>query len=144
MQGASSPRPNPGLICLLALSGLLSFSGTASAQAAGSLREQVLAGIRQAGKAEDDTVRLELLRKLAAMPGLDPAVKADPEKLVRIVDRWLPDRSLCAWFSGDVIRRCDFDFDIASASPLFPLTCLLSHAWLQSLNMWLESLPSFL
>lgn len=85
---------------------------------------EVAAILRQAGNAEDDAVRLDLLKKLQSKPGLGPGLKSDLDKMVAVVDRWVHDKGLWQWFGGEVHRTADYDFGIAADSPLYPLTCL--------------------
>ena len=43
--------------------------------------------IRQAGSAEDDAVRLEILKRLQASPGLDAKLRRDVDSMVAAVER---------------------------------------------------------
>lgn len=79
--------------------------------------------IRQAGNADDDSVRLDYLEQLQAMPDLDETLRADAGKLVKQIDRWMHDKSL-NYFGREVSKKRDFDFGIAADSPLYPLTYL--------------------
>jgi len=85
----------------------------------GSIR----AVIQQAGNADSDEVRLDLLRKLQKQPGLDASFKEDLTKLITQIDRWLHEERL-DYFGRQVRRRKDFDFQIPESSPLYPLTWL--------------------
>lgn len=79
--------------------------------------------IAQAGNADDDRVRLEILKRLRDTPGLDTALKTDAENMIAAVERWLNSPNL-AYFGGEVGRTLDYDFKINPSSPLYPLTCI--------------------
>ncbi|HID75755.1 MAG TPA: hypothetical protein EYP56_07135, partial [Planctomycetaceae bacterium] len=79
--------------------------------------------ILQAGEAEEDRVRLEILRQLRAMPELDPKLAADCDKMIAAVERWITSKQL-PYFGSEVSRRVDYDFGIAPDSPFYPLTCI--------------------
>ena len=111
------------------LSLLLSLSTTASAAA---VPEEVTAGIRQAGNAEDDGERLEILKRLQSAPGLDTQLQADLRHMVAAVDRWI-NHPLLPYFSGELIRKLDFDFGVAPESPLYALT----HLYRGRMLVWL-------
>ncbi len=80
--------------------------------------------IQRAGDAELDTVRLTLLRRIQKLPGLPPRLKADGDRMVAFVTRWIEEPSLWRWFDREVRRTVDYDFGIADDSPFYPLTCL--------------------
>jgi len=80
--------------------------------------------VLQAGNTEDDEVRFEILQKLQDQPGLDPALKADVDKMVAFVDRWLRDKSMWSWYQREIRKTADYDFGIAETSPLAPLASL--------------------
>ncbi|MHC4400871.1 MAG: hypothetical protein ACYTG0_14435 [Planctomycetota bacterium] len=79
--------------------------------------------IRRAGNADDDVVRLEILRKLQTAPGLDASLKADVDRMVAEVDRWITSKSM-PYFGREVSRTLDYDFGVGPESPLYPLGCL--------------------
>jgi hypothetical protein len=79
--------------------------------------------IQLAGNADEDAVRLGYLRQLQEQPGLDELLKKDLDKLILQVERWINEKSL-PYFGREVGRTGDFDFGIASSSPLYPLTYL--------------------
>jgi hypothetical protein len=79
--------------------------------------------VRQAGNADDEATRLELLRKLQALPGLDAELKAEADRMVAGVERWLGSKRL-DYFGREVSRTRDLDFKVRKDSPLYPLTCL--------------------
>ncbi len=79
--------------------------------------------ICQAGNAEDDRTRLEILERLRQTPGLDGQLAADVGHMVDAARRWITAKRL-DYFGGQVVRTHDFDFRIAQSSPLYPLTCL--------------------
>lgn len=80
--------------------------------------------IRQAGNAEDDAQRLEILGRLKNAAGLDPQLRSEVERMVAFVDRWQNDPSLYRWFDRDIRRKLDYDFQIRPESPLYPLARL--------------------
>lgn len=80
--------------------------------------------IRQAGNAEDDAQRLDLLKQLATLPDLPPQLRAEVRQMTALVDRWLHDPSLYRWFDRDIRTKQDFDFKIRTDSPLYPLARL--------------------
>ena len=86
--------------------------------------------ITRAGNADEDAVRLEILRKLQNAPAVDAKLKADVDNMVAAVDRWVNSSSL-TYFSREVSRTTDFDFKISPDSPLYPLTCLYRARMLQ-------------
>lgn len=77
--------------------------------------------IRQAGNADDDAQRLEILKRLQAMPGLEPGLKADAAAMVAAVEKWVDGRKLDD-FGREIGRTMDYDFKIAPDSPLYSLT----------------------
>jgi len=79
--------------------------------------------IRQAGNAEEDAVRLDLLKRLQAMPGLDDRLKTDIDRMVVAIERWTDYRNL-TYFGATVAQNMDYDFGITPDSPVYPLTCL--------------------
>ncbi len=79
--------------------------------------------IRRAGNAEEESVRLEILKKLQDMPGLDRQLKADVDNMAAAVEQWITSKQM-PYFGREISRRLDFDFKIAEDSPLYPLTCL--------------------
>ena len=77
--------------------------------------------ILQAGNTEHDEVRFDILQKLQSRPGLDPTLKADVDKMVAFVDRWLHHKSMWSWYQREIRKTADYDFGIAKTSPLAPL-----------------------
>jgi len=108
-------RTCPMLVPLLVIVGLSSHP--ASAEPAEDL-------IRQAGNAEDDAQRLEILKRLAQREGLDPQLRSEADQMVALVDRWLHEPSLYRWFDRDIRSRLDYDFHVRPESPLYPLAGL--------------------
>jgi hypothetical protein len=96
--------------------------------------------ISRAGNADDDGVRLAVLKALATNPDLDPAFKADLTKLVGFIQQWLDGKRL-SFFSGTVYKKRDYDLGIEADSPLYPLTYLyrgraVLAAALESGSIW--------
>jgi hypothetical protein len=79
--------------------------------------------IQKAGNADSDGVRLEILRDLRKQPGLDETFKADLDRLIAQINRWLSEKSL-PYFGREVGGKMDFDFGVSQDSPLQPLTWL--------------------
>ena len=80
--------------------------------------------IRRSGNAEQEATRLGILKELQKTPGLDANVKAEVDKTVAFVQRWMGEKSLWRWWDREIRRTLDYDFEIDKQSPLYPLTCL--------------------
>jgi hypothetical protein len=89
-----------------------------------TLAQPVEGLIRQAGNAEDDAQRLEILKRLGKRDGLDPQLRGEVDHMAALVDRWLHDPSLYRWFDRDIRRKLDYDFKVRPDSPLYPLARL--------------------
>jgi len=79
--------------------------------------------IQKAGDTNSDEVRLDYLKQLRKQPDLEESLKGDLDKLIKQIERWLNDKHL-NYFSGEVKRNKDFDFEIGQTSRLYPLTWL--------------------
>jgi len=110
-----------GLTGSLALASCLLLVVCRSPAAEGASVEEL---ILQAGNADDDAVRLEILRKLQAMPELDRGLRADVDRMEALVDRWVNDPRLCQWFNREIQKTLDYDFGVAKGSSVYPLTHL--------------------
>ena len=77
--------------------------------------------IQRAGNAEDDAVRLDLLRRLAKHPAAGDDLKADARRLADEVDRWVHDKRLPYW-SRKANPEKGYPFGIDEDSPLYPIT----------------------
>jgi hypothetical protein len=106
-----------GVICLVVLGGI--SVPRAVAAGPGPVEQLIL----QAGNADDDAIRLEILERLQETPGLDAKLRADVDKMVAAVRQWITSKQL-PYFGGQVSRTRNFDFRLADDSPLYPLTCL--------------------
>lgn len=116
---------------------LLAAPGAAQYSAPDAATE---AAIRRAGNTDDDAERLAILRELQQKAELDAALKADLEKLIPFVEKWVEGRQL-SFFSRPVYKTQDYDFDITPESPVYPLTYLyrgraVLAATMQSGNIW--------
>lgn len=80
--------------------------------------------ITAAGNAEDDTVRLRHLQKLANQCALDNVELEGLDELVELAERWVSSEARLDFFGGPVIRRKDYDLGIEKSSPLYPLVAL--------------------
>ncbi|UCG46163.1 MAG: hypothetical protein JSU94_11735 [Phycisphaerales bacterium] len=88
-----------------------------------SARDPLAAAIKEAGNTDSDSERLEILKTLRKDSSLSVPIKADLDRLIPPIERWVNDKHL-PWFGRDVSRNVDFDFGIAEDSPLQPLTWL--------------------
>lgn len=79
--------------------------------------------VQRAGNTDDDEERLELLRQIRALPGVDPDLAEHAEKLIRFVEQWVEGKNL-HFYGGEVNQNRDIDFGIPATSPLYPLTYL--------------------
>lgn len=79
--------------------------------------------IQQAGNADDDAVRMAVLRRLEQSPDASESLRADATRMIQEIDRWLHDKRL-AYFNKDVFDKGAYDFGMAQESALFPLTLL--------------------
>ncbi|MHC4283532.1 MAG: hypothetical protein ACYSWZ_11255 [Planctomycetota bacterium] len=79
--------------------------------------------IRRAGDADSDSARLEMLRKLRRQPKLNESFKADLDRLIAQIDRYINEKNL-TYFGREVSRKTDVDFGISEDSVLYPLTWL--------------------
>lgn len=50
--------------------------------------------VQRAGNTDDDEERLELLRQIRALPGVDPDLAEHAEKLIRFVEQWVEGKNL--------------------------------------------------
>ncbi|MBM4018712.1 MAG: hypothetical protein FJ288_10360 [Planctomycetes bacterium] len=120
---AASSRPGAAAA---APGGASAASGGGSAAAAGSASaaaESVAALIRRAGSTDDEAERLALLRRLADHPQADAGLRAEAASLAAAVSEWNTARRLDS-YDRKVRKTLDYDFGVAPASPLWPVTCL--------------------
>ncbi len=122
-RGRSRVVSPPILSSIAAIIWLAVFPAIGRAEPANADASRVKELIQQAGNAEDDSVRLEILKKLRSSPGLDEDLKADVDHMVAAVEQWITSRQM-TYFGREVSRTLDYDFKIAEDSPLYPLTCL--------------------
>ncbi len=120
----------------------LAVSVNAAELGSGKSPATLKALIQRAGNADDDTARLAVLRQLQKHPGLDKSLKADAERLVAEIDRWVHEKHL-PYFGREAGRTKDYDFKIAEGSPLYPLTYLyrgrmLTWVTLESGSIWAQ------
>ena len=80
--------------------------------------------IRQAGNADDDAARLEILCQLQALPYQDEQWTEELNRLSGLVDQWINGPELFQWFDRPIRKTLDYDFGIDRSSPLYPLTHL--------------------
>jgi len=84
---------------------------------------EIAQAIQNAGNADNDSVRLRILKDLRKQPQLAPPLKADLDRLIAQIERWINEKSL-TYFGREAGRTLDFDFGISQNSPLHPLTWL--------------------
>jgi len=117
------PRRGAPSFCVLLLIGLLTMAGPGLLKTFAAETDPVAQLILQAGNAEDDALRLKLLRQLRQSPDLDKQLQTDADRMIAAVERWITSKQL-PYFGGEVSRTQDFDFQIAKDSPLYPITCI--------------------
>jgi hypothetical protein len=110
--------------------------------------------ITRAGNCEDEHVRYQILREVAALPGLDEEIQRDLEGMLPILDCWANNTYrpqeprkraaengfLCGFFTGKVRPDRYLLPRIKESSPLYPIWCLyrgrmLIHQVIQSGNL---------
>lgn len=79
--------------------------------------------IQKAGNSDSDNARLAYLKQLRNRPELDTSLKADVDKLIFQIDRWLGEKRL-DYFGREAKNKKDFDFQISESSAVYPLTWL--------------------
>ncbi len=89
----------------------------------GPEKASISAVIQKAGDTDSDSVRLYMLRKLREQPKLNESLKADLDRLIVQIDRYINERNL-TYFGREVSQKTDFDFGISEDSVLYPLTWL--------------------
>jgi DNA-binding transcriptional ArsR family regulator len=94
-----------------------------SGSSTGTEKASIAAVIQKAGDADSDSVRLEMLRKLRERPKLNETFKADLDRLISQIDRYINEKNL-TYFGREVGSKTDFDFGISEDSVLYPLTWL--------------------
>ena len=118
---------NLRIVALLITFSFVLLAGVADRPVSGSSlgpeKASIAVVIRKAGDADSDSVRLEMLRKLREQPKLNESFKADLDRLIAQIDRYINEKKL-TYFGGEVGRKTDFDFGISEDSVLYPLTWL--------------------
>ncbi|MBN1422398.1 MAG: hypothetical protein JXP34_26720 [Planctomycetes bacterium] len=114
--------------------------GIRAAPAPGSGADPSAALIARAGNAATDAARLEALRELRRLPGIDAALAVDADRLIAEIERWIGEKRL-DYFGGAVSRAKDYDFRLGAGSPLEPLTWLyrgrmITWLGLESGSIW--------
>jgi len=95
-------------------------SEAATAVASG---DRVRSLIQLAGNAHNEGARLTYLKEIRRQSNLNENLNADLGKLTAEIERWTNSKQL-PYFSREISRKKDWDFKIASDSPLYPLTYL--------------------
>ena len=108
------------LAAAIALTALLSLAPLARPAVAD---DRVGELIQQAGNADDDTARLDILKELQQVPDLDGQVRTDVDRMVKEVERYISDAHL-TYFGRQVLDKGNYEFGIAEDSPLYPLALL--------------------
>ena len=122
--------------CFLAIAVAVLLSPANSFALDDATRDAIL----RAGNADDDAVRLAILKELQQKPDLDAALKEDLPKIVSFIENWVDGKNL-SFFAGPIYKTRDYDFGIAPESPLYPLTYIyrgrgVFAACIQSGNIW--------
>ena len=84
-----------------------------------------------AGNAPSDAARLLALEALAVHPEVPEAYRAEANRLVAEVSRYINDSKL-DYFGRTVLKTEDYDFGVAPDSPLYPLT----HLYRARMMVW--------
>ena len=87
--------------------------------------------IQQAGNADDEATRLEILESLRQSPGLDEQVRADLDNMMKEIERYIRDPNL-DYFDRQTRNTGTYDFGIAEDSPFGPLALFFEarmHTW---------------
>ena len=100
----------------LALLSILQVAGPDPGESAVNAR----ALIRRAGNADADIDRLEALKQLLDLPGVDSRLRTDAAKLLAEVDRWVNSDQL-GYFGREILDTLDYNFQLAEDSELYPL-----------------------
>ncbi len=79
--------------------------------------------IRQAGNLSSDSQRLDHLKRFRETTEQDTQLQADLDRMIAGIERYLHDPNLC-YFNRTVFDEQDWDFGLATDSPLHPLTYL--------------------
>jgi hypothetical protein len=90
----------------------------ATISCAGSKTDDAVELISLAGNTEDELLRLDTLKNLLEMPGLNPELKADLTKFIPCIERWNHEPDM-RYFRPDK----EFRIYIDPESPLYPLLC---------------------
>ena len=77
--------------------------------------------ISLAGNAGDDPACRDYLKQLRDLPGLDPKLQAEADRLISEIGRWMTSPYL-PYFGNEVLKKEDFDFGVPKDSPLYPIT----------------------
>jgi len=80
--------------------------------------------ILDAGNAEDDAARLEILRRLDGRADLEPTLRSELGRLTPVVQRWVHDPQLFQWFDKPIRATLDYEFGVGQDSLLYPITCI--------------------
>ncbi len=98
--------------------------------------------LQRAGNADDDGERLATLRQLRQRPGLDATLTADLDRVIPFVQQWVDGRRL-NFYNSQVNDTKDYDFGLASDSPLYPLTYLYRGRMVLTLAMESSSIWNY-
>ncbi|MFA7002836.1 MAG: FAD-dependent oxidoreductase, partial [Verrucomicrobiia bacterium] len=96
--------------------------------------------IQQAGNANTEEERLALLKQARQLPNLDARLSDDLDKLIAEVDSYARDKKL-DYFARSFKKSLDYDFGVASDSPLQPIVAfyrgrMLTWITLESGGFW--------
>lgn len=80
--------------------------------------------ILEAGNADDDAERLEILTKLQTMPDLGEPLRVETDRVIALIERWICDPQLFQWFHREIRKTLDYEVGVREDSPLYPITCI--------------------
>ena len=103
-------------------------------------KNPVIPLIRRAGNANSDEERLAFLKQARQLPNLDARLGDDLDKLIAEVDSYAHDKKL-DYFASRFKKSLDYDFGLASDSPLQPIAAfyrgrMLTWITLESGGFW--------
>ena len=93
------------MICLLIMLHYVQYCRADTTLTEKTVQQFVL----QAGNTENDTACVRILKQLSAASGIQPKIKADTDKMIAEIERWLNDKKL-SYFSSPIRKNGYYDF----------------------------------